>query len=86
MTNNTQIKVVSWEMINFLSGFKELVDVGEFKGKYKVVDTKDYIAVFKTKTEAEQIQELSKRAMITSIHNAKSIANVKTELGQIIKN
>ena len=49
-----------WEMINFLSGFKELVDVGEFKGKYKVVDTKDYVAVFKTKTEAEQIQELSK--------------------------
>ena len=49
-----------WEMINFLSGFKDLVDVGSFKGKYKVVDTGDYIAVFKTKTEVEQVRELSK--------------------------
>lgn len=49
-----------WDMISFLSGFKELVDIGYFKRRYKVIDITDYIAVFKSKTELEQVKELSK--------------------------
>lgn len=49
-----------WDMINFLSGFKELVDIGDFKRRYKVTDISGYIAVFKSKTELEQVEELSK--------------------------
>lgn len=49
-----------WEMISFLSEFKEFVDIGNFKEKFKVIDSSGYVTVFKSKTEAEQVKELSK--------------------------
>ncbi|MFH1534687.1 MAG: Shedu immune nuclease family protein [Patescibacteria group bacterium] len=49
-----------WEMISFLSEFKDLVDIGNFKEKYKVTDASGYIAVFKSKSDADKVKELSK--------------------------
>lgn len=49
-----------WKMINFLSGFNDLVDTGDFKTNYQVVDSSAYYVAFKSKNEAEQAKELSK--------------------------
>ena len=56
-----------WKMINFLSKFKDLVDTGEFEKSYKVVDSHEYFAQFKTKNEADQAQELSKLVKETNV-------------------
>ncbi len=47
-----------WKMIGFLSSFKELVDLGEFKSKYKVVGADEVVLHLKDLAEADRIKEL----------------------------
>jgi len=47
-----------WKMIGFLSSFKELVDLGEFTGNYKVVGIDDVVLHLKDLEEAERIKEI----------------------------
>ena len=57
-----------WNLMSFLGGFKELVDLGDFDKKYKVV-TSDYVQFFKTlNTDAkiEAVIELIKNGDFTT--------------------
>ena len=57
-----------WNLMSFLGGFKELVDLGDFDKKYKVV-TSDYVQFFKTlNTDAkiEAVTELIKNGDFTT--------------------
>ncbi len=47
-----------WKMIGFLSSFKELVDLGEFTGKYKIVGMNDVVLHLRDLTEADRIKEI----------------------------
>ncbi len=49
-----------WKLISFLKGYKDLIDVGDFDEKYKVIDNSLYIAEFKNKQEFDKVQELKK--------------------------
>lgn len=47
-----------WKTIHFLEGFKELVDLGDFRSKYKAVSFDSYLVDFKSKGQAEKLKEL----------------------------
>lgn len=47
-----------WQLIGFLSSYKELVDVEEFERKFKVVPKESYILEFKDKSELQKIEDL----------------------------
>ena len=53
-----------WKMVAFLYKFREIIDLGEFFEKYKVVDSDSYIVKFTTKKEADKINDL--RRMINN--------------------
>jgi hypothetical protein len=48
-----------WKVISFLQGFKDLVDLGDFHSKYQAISFDSYLVEFKTKQQAEKINELS---------------------------
>ena len=45
-------------MINFLSGYKDLIDLGEFENKYKVISKDQLIDTFNTFDTDEQLQTI----------------------------
>lgn len=47
-----------WRMIGFLSSFKDLVDLGAFKSRYKIVGIEDVVIQLKDLEEAERVKEL----------------------------
>ncbi len=47
-----------WKMIGFLSNFKDLVDVGEFKSVYKIVGIEEVVLKLKDLKEAERVREI----------------------------
>lgn len=47
-----------WNMVSFLEGFKDLVDVGDFHSKYQAVGFDSYLIDYKTKEQAEKAKEL----------------------------
>lgn len=47
-----------WKVIHFLHDFKDLVDLGDFHAKYQAVSFDSYLVDFKTKKQAEKLQEL----------------------------
>jgi hypothetical protein len=47
-----------WKTIHFLEGFKELVDLGDFRSKYKAVSFDSYLIDFKNKKQADKLEEL----------------------------
>jgi len=48
-----------WKVIHFLHDFKDLVDLGDFHAKYQAISFSSYLVDFKTKRQAEKLQELS---------------------------
>ncbi|MEQ9309854.1 MAG: DUF4263 domain-containing protein [Balneolaceae bacterium] len=48
-----------WKVIHFLHDFKDLVDLGDFHAKYQAISFSSYLVDFKTKKQAEKLQELS---------------------------
>ncbi|WP_409028832.1 Shedu anti-phage system protein SduA domain-containing protein [Gracilimonas sediminicola] len=64
-----------WELMGFLSSYKGLVDVGQFKSRYKVIAKDSYISEFRTKSDQQQtedLKELVKIGELTST-NIKSV-------------
>lgn len=47
-----------WQLIGFLSFYKDLVDIGEFDKEYKVIPKDSYIIEFKDKDELQKIDDL----------------------------
>lgn len=47
-----------WKMVDFLQGFKELVDQGDLKKHYRAVSFDSYIIEFKSKSQEDKIKEL----------------------------
>jgi len=47
-----------WKVIHFLHDFKDLVDLGDFHTKYQAISFDSYLVDFKTKQQAEKLQEL----------------------------
>lgn len=58
-----------WILVNFLDGFKELVDTGDFQKKYKAISFESYIHEFKNKTEQEKVSELIQLTENTKLSN-----------------
>lgn len=56
-----------WDLIAFLSSYKDLVDIGEFESVYKVVPKESYIIEFKNKGEKEKIEELKELISIANL-------------------
>lgn len=56
--NDSQTAANFWKMIEFLQKFKELVDIGDFEKSYSVVSKDAYVVEFKSKTDAEKVQDL----------------------------
>lgn len=52
------LPVKFWEMINFLSGYKDLIDLGEFENNYRVVSKDQLIHTFNTFDTNEQLQTI----------------------------
>jgi len=47
-----------WQLIGFLSSYKDLVDINEFDKKFKVVPKNTYVLEFKDKDELQKIEDL----------------------------
>lgn len=47
-----------WKSIHFLEGFKELVELGDFRLKYKAVSFDSYLVDFKSKKQADKVKEI----------------------------
>lgn len=67
-----------WKMIDFLQGFKELVDLGDLKKHYKAVSFDNYVIEFKYKSQEEKVKELIELAENSKLSNE--------EIKVIIKN
>ncbi len=64
-----------WKVIEFLHGFKDLVDVGDFQSKYQAISFDNYLLEFKSKQPDDRITEL-----ISLVENAKLSNNDIKEL------
>jgi hypothetical protein len=49
---------IFWNVMHFLQGFKELVDLGDFHSKYQAVSFDSYLVDFKNKDKAKKFREL----------------------------
>lgn len=58
-----------WKVIEFLQGFKELVDLGDFHTKYQAVSFDNYLVEFKNKVQNEKLAELISLAENTNLSN-----------------
>lgn len=56
--NEGQDASIFWKVVQFLQGFKELVDLGDFHSKYQAVSFDSYLIEFKTKLQTDKIREL----------------------------
>ena len=48
-----------WKMIAFLYNFKNIVDVGDFEEKYRVLSNNEFVEYVRHKEEAEELSDLS---------------------------
>ena len=53
-----ELPVKFWEMIKFLSGYKHLIDLGEFEDTYKVISKDQLIDTFNSYNTDEKLQTL----------------------------
>lgn len=58
-----------WKVIQFLQGFKELVDLGDFHSKYQAISFDSYLLEFKSKLQTDRIKELISLAENTTLSN-----------------
>lgn len=73
-----------WKMIDFLQGFKEIVDLGELKKHYKAVSFDNYIIEFKTKSQEEKVKELIELAENSKLSNNEIKVIIKNQRKRII--
>lgn len=53
-----------WDLIGFLSSYKDLVDVGQFEYRFKVIAKDSYITEFKSKSDQQQTEDLKELVRI----------------------
>ncbi len=58
-----------WKVVQFLQGFKELVDLGDFHSKYQAISFDSYLLEFKSKLQTDRIKELISLAENASLSN-----------------
>jgi hypothetical protein len=58
-----------WKIVQFLQGFKELVDLGDFQTKYQAITFDSYLLEFKSKIQSDKIKELISFAENTTLSN-----------------
>jgi|SRR5690554_4339884 len=73
-----------WKMIDFLQGFKELVELGELKKHYKAVSFDNYIIEFKTKSQEDKVKELIELAENSKLSNDEIKVIIKNQRKRII--
>src|SRR5690606_15511996 len=56
-----------WKMIGFLASFKELVDLGEFQGKYRVVGIDEIVLKLKDLEEKARVKEVIEYAIRSGV-------------------
>lgn len=56
--SNSEDAIKFWQLIGFLSFYKDLVDIGEFDKEYKVIPKNSFIIEFKDKDELQKIGDL----------------------------
>lgn len=69
-----------WKMISFLGGFKELVDIGNFKQDYKVVTDEEFSKYLKIKERdgsLEIFEKLVRNSEIDSVVMLRSASTIK---------
>lgn len=69
-----------WKMISFLSGFKELVDIGNFKQDYKVVTDEEFSKYLKIKEKEgslEIFEKLVEDSEVDSVVMLRSASTIK---------
>ncbi len=79
-----------WKMISFLSQFKELVNLGDFKETYRVVGSQDVVLKLKNMSEHERIKEIVEYAEksdvdASSLSQAALYAERQSVLGEFDK-
>lgn len=63
-----------WKLIGFLNKYKEIVDLGEFEGSYKVTSKSAYFVEFESESEAQQIESLKQLVLKADL----SESNIKS--------
>lgn len=58
-----------WQMVNFLNGFKDLVDLGDFHSKYQAVSFEGYLVEFTNKQNAERIKDITSLVEKSNLSN-----------------
>lgn len=58
-----------WKVVQFLQGFKELVDLGDFHSKYQAISFDSYLLEFKSKLPHDRISELISLAESANLTN-----------------
>lgn len=59
-----------WNLIGFLSSYKDLVDTGEFTDSFKVVAKDSYVIEFKEKATAKQLEDLKELIDLTDLSSS----------------
>lgn len=54
------LPVKFWEMINFLSGYKDLIELGEFENKYRVISTDQLLNTLSSYGTDKQLKTIKK--------------------------
>lgn len=58
-----------WKMVNFLNGFKDLVDFGDFHSKYQAVSFEGYLVEFTNKQNAERMKDITSLVEKSNLSN-----------------
>lgn len=58
-----------WILIHFIEGFKDLVDIGDFRKKYKAVSFDNYILEFESKSDSQKVIEIVQLTEKTKLSN-----------------
>lgn len=73
-----------WKMIDFLQGFKELVDLGDLKKHYKAVSFDNYVIEFKSKSQEEKVKELIELTENSKLSNDEIKAIIKNQRKRVV--
>lgn len=67
--NEHEDPIVFWKFINFLSSYKELVDLGEFKDTYSVQHKDDYIKALEGLAQELDVNDLKKLLHLANLND-----------------
>jgi len=59
-----------WKFIGFLSSYKNLVDIGDFKESFEVKEKSKYFIEFENKSDKQKVEELKQLISLTDLTNS----------------